>query len=372
MITTLKDLVSYVNNHPDYNFLAKVFTPWHMIGVKATLAKLKKEAINMRGVGIVNPHPLTGYAIHESEFPKECVYTCSCDTTTVVENILADKYQFYKYLFTDIKASPQKQDFYIIAPVVDTILASQVYHVLPDRHIKFILFDEGVATYINTLWPRPNPFRGWGNFVQFLRYLHCHIMGEVFVEQTRKIHRNQLFIYSTTGQLLQNRDIYPYYIEVLSQKAEITFLGKDLDQIKNSVVICTTAWDRSKIIKDEDFVVLKNICDYIHSKGFQLLLKPHPRDTFFTSKAKLLHAQVIDSSLPMESICIKYPPRCVISYSSTVLVTAKIFWNIPTYCLSDMLNRSCIDEFYLQEIDGFKRVFKNIVSFPKKNEQILL
>ena len=367
----LKDLISHITNHPEYNFLAKVFTPWHMIGVKATLEKLKKEGIIMKGVGIVSPHPLTGYAIHENEFPNECVYTCSCDTTAVIENVLADKYHFYKYLFADIKKSSRKKDFYIIVPVIDTILASQIYRVLPDRHIKFILFDEGVATYINTLWPRPNPFCGWSNFMQFLRYLHCHIMGQVFVEHTREVLHNQLFTYSSLGQLVQNKYIYPYYIKVLSQKAETTSIEGCFASIKDSVVICTTAWDRSKIIGDEDFIVLKKVCEYLHSKGLRLFLKPHPRDMFFTSKADLLYTQVIDSSLPMESICINYPPRCIISFSSTILVTAKVFWNIPVYCLSDMLDRSCIGEFYLKEIDGFRQVFKDMVLFPKECNQLL-
>lgn len=67
----------------------------------------------------------------------------------------------------------------------------------------------------------------------------------------------------------------------------------------------------------------------------------------------------------MEVICEKYRFQGIISFSSTILVTAKILFNIPTFNISELLNQSNISKFYLNEIDSFKKTFKQSTYFVK-------
>ena len=72
----------------------------------------------------------------------------------------------------------------------------------------------------------------------------------------------------------------------------------------------------------------------------------------------------------MESLCEYAKPKAIISFASTVLVNPSIFWNIPTFCISDMLNGEKIDRLYLNELIEFKKVFKNYIHFVKDSKEI--
>ena len=76
-----EEIVGYVLDNPTIDFVAKIITPFHMIGLQAfllELCKVKKRLVN--GVVLIEKHSVSGYAINISEVNLEeygdivCVY----------------------------------------------------------------------------------------------------------------------------------------------------------------------------------------------------------------------------------------------------------------------------------------------------------
>lgn len=113
--------------------------------------------------------------------------------------------------------------------------------------------------------------------------------------------------------------------------------------------------------------MMKQMCDYLYLNGYKLLLKAHPCDLFYPSKIDELHCELLNiPGLSMESLCGYAKPQAVVSFASTTLINPYVFWKIPTFCLTDMLDRTKMKS-YLDEIDSFKRTYKNFVHFVQKH-----
>ena len=64
-----------------------------------------------------------------------------------------------------------------------------------------------------------------------------------------------------------------------------------------------------------------------------------------------------------------YPkPAGIIGITTTTLVTAKLFWKIPTLSLARVIERESYQGRFVEEIDNFCRIFANIVQIPERIE----
>ena len=164
-----------------------------------------------------------------------------------------------------------------------------------------------------------------------------------------------------------NKLVAQSYLDIIKQKYD----SQNSLFEKNSILICTTAWHREDITANEDYLILKKTVDLFKMKGYKIYLKTHPRDNFFEKKASEICDKQLDASLAIECVyCQEILPKYIISFSSTVLVTAKIFTGIQPICLTDLLDRKAISSFYLNEIDAFKSTFRDFVYFPNNWETI--
>ena len=170
-----------------------------------------------------------------------------------------------------------------------------------------------------------------------------------------------------------NFKIIPYYKKAFKICCDFRNIDVKKTEIEKSVIICTTAWERTHIIDDEDLRVLRDVCNYLNSMGVRLFLKTHPRDKYFISKSTDLGCEILETKgFVLESIFSFATPMAVISFSSTTLVTANLIWNIPVFCLSKMLDRTKISSYYLNEIDGFYRTFKRNICFVDNLKDIVI
>ena len=215
--------------------------------------------------------------------------------------------------------------------------------------------------------PNQMKIRGLRELRDFIRYqvFGNYVYRAFHPKVSMKIFHKGLF------GLRINTSVLPYYRESFAALNRQKRLKIDSSLIEQSIIICTTAWDRKQVYDDEDLRVLKNVCDYLRRKGMNILLKTHPRDTFFAQKVDLLDSQLLETDVfPMECICEACRPKGIISFSSTILVTAKVFWEIPTYCLADMLDVSKVGEIYKKEVQCFKRTFEKFTQFISSPEEI--
>lgn len=350
-------LIQILKKNPDINYIANAVTPWHAIGVDSAIALLKEKNPFIKGLSLVRAHSKTGFCCDEEIFTNQSEFKFCIDLRNHGFNKIKLFFSFYGFLLKNI-IKQKKDDFFIIGATPDPILAILALKYLPNRHIKFLIIDDGVAKYMGTL-VAAKPQKGFINQLKYFRVcLENHLITNYTdLESLGLLKRAQ-------NAWLKNETIVPYYrntLKILSNKLKISNILPE-----KNFIICTTAWSREHITKDEDLEQLKLICSFLHSQGYNLMMKPHPRDSFFIQHMDELYCTLLDAdSTAMEVICEKYHFQGIISFSSTILITAKVLFDIPTYCISDMLDRTKINEVYLNEIDSFKKTFQQTTHFVK-------
>lgn len=380
LLTSWNDAVEIVRKDHSYNFIAMAVTQWNALSIDALLFYMESKGVHVRALIVIAEHYANGYLIEESVFTNKC----------------ATYYRLpYRKNAHDIERKTTggrlKRDMHYYASVFsprlwfarrNVLYYSTFNHTMPNaviidqlgdmgRPVMVCHTEEGIGPYMGTFDKTYPKLRD----VNSLPGLHGY-MRAVFWGRTvyRMLHPSfdSLTLHKTTGGLRANKKILPYYRKVFALRNEMVDISVDKKLIETSVIICTASWKRPLIEDEEDVRVLRDVCDYLHGKGISLLLKPHPRDAFYPTKLEELHCQMLSvPGLTMESICQYARPLAIISFASTTLINPSLFWNIPTYCVTDMLNRNKMTA-YLDEIDSFKHIFKRFVRFVESPAQIEL
>lgn len=153
-------------------------------------------------------------------------------------------------------------------------------------------------------------------------------------------------------QLRPNSVAIDYYKEILHSK--ITDLYNEtynVEPLRKSVIICTQAYKRDKIYKNTDISTLKQLINSLNAKGFKVILKPHPYEKDAAIYYSHLNCEIFtNNNISFEYIItyLKGDIKALISFSSTVLVTAKLFYNVNAIALTNIVEI----ENYGQYIQG--------------------
>lgn len=383
-IESWDDILALVRDDKSINFTALAVTPWNALSIDALLLYLSHKGIIIKAVIVIAEHYSAGYMIDPSFFTNKCseyyYYPAKdqkkswglskADSKEKRFGALYEILSFYRLVFF-----PQPYNS-------DTLYYSTFDHSIPDvsllqklkgvnRKIILCYTEEGVGEYMGTYNKTYKKWHDVKSLSEYHDYIRNVFFGQIIYKLLHKSY-NSLTLKHRFNNLNVNKDIIPFYKEIFKYRLKNTRPAIDKKIITNSIIICTTAWKRELIKNNEDLIVLSKVCDYLWKKGIHLLLKTHPRDSFFETTSKDLHCERLNvPDLSIESLCEFAKPKAIISFSSTTLINPNIFWDIPTYCLTEMLNRANIDDFYLEEVDAFKRTFTNFVTFVKTPEEIV-
>lgn len=372
-LTSWQQTLDIVREDSRINLIATAVTPWNALSIDALLSYLSDLHINIHAIIVIAEHYQAGYMIDEGSFSNTCSEYYRLPYSDKTQNrTLASKIEFLTYYRNVFNLTHDKSPilYYVtFNHTIPDILIAQSVGERTKRRICVCHSEEGVGAYMGTFdktYPKFRDIHSIGEFRSFVRY---SLFGKTIYRSTHKTY-NSLTLKDSWSGLAINQGIVPYYHKIFSKKCLNIDFGLEKEEIAHSVVICTTAWRRNEIIDDEDTRVLTNVCEYLTDKNIKLLLKPHPRDKHFITIADYLHCKILAVGSPIEIVCEYAQPRAIISFSSTTLVNPAIFWNIPTFCLTGMLNREKISDFYLDEIDSFKRTFGNFVKHVRRCEDI--
>lgn len=370
MFVSWHEAIEIVKQNKSINFFAKVVTVWNALSVDALIASLQAKGIKINAFIVIVEHFANGYLIDETFFTNSCSTYCYMPTfgkrgKTEFEPCALSLISFYQYLFS--KRSQANAVYYAtFNQATPEVVISLSLEKLLERPVVPCKIEEGVGGYMGTFdnsYPSFSEIKNYGELRSYVRY---SLFGSRLYKRLHPAY-DSLTLHQGLSGLKINQGILPFYRKTFEIRNAVTCPQIDRKLIANSIVVCTVGWRRNEIVDEEDFRVIKEVCDYLHSLGHTLLLKPHPRDKFYDKHLEELHCSLLAvDGLSMESLCAMSQPKAVISYSSTTLINPKIFWGIPTYCLSDMLQRKKIANGYLDEIDRYKRTFGKFVSFPKK------
>lgn len=365
--TTWSHALDIVKHDKTYNMLVRLGTLWNVLSLDALVLSLRDKGITVNALVIITEHPTNGYLVDESCFVNDCytfVYLPANEPDKDSANKISEfsVMSYYRFL---LKKRSLDNGLMVVTfnhTMPDVVIAASVEPYV-GRDVVPCRIEEGFAAYSGTYdktYPDLKRIHSVGELRSFIRYI---VFGRWFY---RLLHPSfdSLTLRQSLFGLKINKGILPFYREVFAKRTLSMDAQFDWTLLSHSIVICTVGWHRDKIQNDEDFRVWKEVCDYLYSLGYSLILKPHPRDTFFEHHLDALHCTLMKiPGMSMESMCTKAQPRAVISFSSTTLVNPKVFWNIPTYSIVGLLDRSKIDEMYLDEADNFRQTFGNIVTF---------
>lgn len=375
---TWVDVLQQIKSDTSINFVARATTPWNAISIDALILKLQALGIRVNAIIAIDEHPLAGFMIREKSFVNKvscyCFLRCKKEKSTEENRYINEQCMVNGFRHTAkvvFGNSSYDNILYFAtynANTPDAILAVQ-YEFLK-RKIVICRTEEGVGAYMGTFDKTYQGLRNISTLGDLKGYILTILLGKYVYRLFHKGY-NSLTLKDSIRGLVVDESNLQYYLEVFQQQLSDLYICLDKDMISKSVLVCTTAWRRDEIKDDEDFRILKQVCDELHNRGFKLLLKTHPRDSYFKTRVDDLHCTHLEvENISMETIISCAKPLAMISFSSTTLVNAKIFGKVPVYCLSDMLDRSKISSFYLDEIDSFKRTFKHIVRFITSAEDI--
>lgn len=381
-VKSWNEALELVRNDCTINFVAMAVTQWNALSIDALLFYLEDIGYEINALIVIAEHYSAGYLIQESYFTNKRAVYYRLPYTKGVHDIEPRQEKAHTGFVGKMK---DVCDYYRIVFDIgrkgkDCLFYSTYNHTIPDAVILQKLGDmgrpvivcrseEGIGPYMGTFDKTYPPLREVKTIPELHGYFRTVFWGR---EIYRRLHvtYNSLTLKSTWQGLKVNETIIPYYRKVFALRNEMVKPPVDKALIEKSIIICTASWKRHLIDDEEDLRVMKRVCDDLYGRGFHLLLKPHPRDQYYPPKAEELHCEILDvPGLTMESLCEYAQPKAVVSFASTTLVNPYVFWRIPTYCVTEMLNREKMMS-YLDEIDSFKRVFKNFVRFVKDTSEI--
>ena len=272
---------------------------------------------------------------------------------------------FIRYVFR--RDVPPKRVIWYIEPwTVNAYHCGLLTKNIPMLGIRHVVYDEGVSTY----FPIKLESKGLGSWLQnFYTSNITFGFGFEHIQKTKWFLSAKLFDKPESGQLEKNIVIIPYYVKAISHFSKNT--DEDYAITPNTILICTTAWERKEIVTDEDVRVIRSIANELQKRGYSVLFKRHPRDSHFSGFYGC-YPVMMQGKQSLESILlsVKTLPAAVVSISSTILVTCKLFLDIRTIDASRLLDASKIGR-YVNEVTAFQSTFGHYVESPSSLEEMM-
>lgn len=365
------------------NFIASVISPWHAISLVASLNYMQQSlGIQMNGIVRVVKHPQTGYAIKENELQFANVkYICFTDnyflpqfqTTSIglskwkifIQH-RKQNYRLLKYVLLEGFNWRRKRPLYVLSPwnvnfSMGMVLVTEHYFV------KYVILDEGIGNYIGNGLTKQvvKPFI---SLRQRKTYFIHNIIPIIWLPKFHHVINACAFEKKKKGRCVLKQFLRPYYQQAIIKHS---ISGKTSFPVDGKVIICTSVLYDTIFQNSEDIIVWRDLCKVLYAAGIQLVLKPHPRDTFFASFAEEWHCELIDGHCTIEDICACSKPIAIVGHHSTALVTANAFFSIPAICVTDLFNPQNVSKEFMDGAEKYKYVFFDMVQFPETYEDCL-
>lgn len=367
------------------NLISTVITPWHAICLDAAIRYLESKGESIKGMVMIAPHVCSGINVDERCFlkGKYDLYLRNDAYTSKVQKVQCSRenslHRFFKkrmshlqrfvyVLFGGINWAKRKEIYVLDCIYPNCQLGRKLLKY--GRFARHVVVDDGFISYYPHIWetvPQKSVFcvSEWAGYFRDVVVEHRWIFRFHTVVSA--------LIFKKKGNALCPNDaVIPFFRLVLQEHSasDSRFQGLDLT---NSVVIATgTHLEEKERYHDEDLRVWENVCNLLHERGYTIYLKPHPRDTFFKDYAPKLHAILLEDieNASIEDMCNKAKPVCIMGFPSNAIITPKLFFDIPTIGVFDLMDVSKCSEKAIENISTFKSLFSHLISIPKSLDEL--
>ena len=373
---TEQEFIELVASRPEINFLAAAITPWHALGIEATILQLTERGINLKGYVMIIAHSVTGMAITESNFKKamnngiQIICVKPHEEKRTFSEKLSLKFRKYNYFLflpkqkdMDILywATPLKPSYEMI-PRIAEVTAKQM---------QFIITDEGLGSYLNSAYDwwifsfqesgLKSGIRATWNLLVRDPFFHNSLL------RRKQLRWNQLLI-GKKKKWFVNKEIVQYYKKILKTEG----IHKEYDYYAKSVLINSDMFSESGIIKEnEDVKVYQIICNLLKQEDIPVVLKVHPREKKLERYNQIECRMEEKSELAQETILasLERKPYCIVGTSSTTLVTAKLLFDIDAISINYLMDQTKIVN--KKTFFDFNDTFDKLIYMPRSKEELM-
>lgn len=361
--------IDYANNR-EVDFLAYIVSPWHLLGVKAVVQKLRASTSSIRGLVMICKNHCDKYLITEIpeiEGVEFAYYENGSLSISSISSILFQR---------NDKAKKRKS--FIIPYKIDVFLYALYSLNNKGKYItECYVIDEGLGTYLGLNIDKLTNTKRVFNIKEWIT-LSKNIISELLrsilelkLKKQALLYDFSLFTQDRNNHLQTNESVVDYYRQVISSETIIHQEGNDI--YDNAVLINTQPLEG--VEDNADIDILYDLCKQCYAKGIKVVVKPHPAEKNIKKYSKLnkyvnwdlrneLSQEVILNSLT-------HKPLAMISFYSTTLVTSKLFWSIPTFSVAKILLLEDISNGLRKKLTDFISVFNEHTIFCDSIESLV-
>lgn len=364
------DVIDYAIKK-DVDYIALVVSPWHMIGVQAVLEKLTEEHRDMHGIIVICKNGNRKYTINPDMYGSmqgaEFVY---------YESEIKKDFRIWKAMDLRVKGDQniKVKKFFLIPHKIDIFLYAYYANKLVGQILGCYILDEGLGTYIGLNGSDYDKKNG------FLTLFVQRLVDGIAKKYTNRLIRsnrwNNFSVLKSNdcNGWVNNEQSIQYYSKALNK---IDIQDEEANQMYSNAIVINTQPFMGVGIPEEnvDIDILLELCRKCKDKGLNIVIKPHPGQNDLERYARLQEYVFWDlrKGFSQEAILnsLKKKPKAVVAFSSTTLLTTKLFYGIPSYSLAKILLKENINSFHKERLNAFINTFENQICFYDSISQIL-
>ena len=372
------ELVELLSQQLQINFLAAAITPWHAMGIDATIYTLQSRGIQLFGYIIIVNHNMTGNGLKQEHFhtkENDEIRFITVRNDSIKETFLQKllkKSRLYHYYLKNENEKYKNNVFYWIVPLKPSYeMIPSIMKVREKSKLRIYLIDEGIGgTYLTSTLRWMRIAIKEGTFKEGLRAIWTFpIRDKVFLSRLKK--RKSIIYFQLLarerGKWVPNMSAVNAYRNILQHREII----KKFSSYEGAVVISSDMLKQTgHITGDEDLNIYEAVCRRLEEMDIACILKPHPRETDTDRYSGINCIMETEKNVAQEVIfgSIEMMPICIIGFASTTLVTANLLFGIEAISLNRIIwNYLSTDRKVFKK---FENTFPKIIKFPETIEEL--
>lgn len=374
-IITFKTLGKLINSDIDY--IATALTPWHAYGIVAAIKKIEDdENRKLKGLVLIMRNFDEGYFLNEQYFNSlDCNVYYFDYKRSILEHL---QHIFYKIRFAVTVNNDSKKNFYVFSQLTPNInILSYISKIIINRKFVSVICDEGIGSYFinNYIFKRRKTL-----YNSFFAKLYYCVEANIFLPiLINRLKDKKLIVdcclLKYNGEKFIDNGIGIYFKYAISESVSNSkFDFKNNDYIHKYVILNTQPFDAEDIFDEQIvFDLYKRIINICNNCGYNVYIKPHPRENNF-SKLNFLGVGIIDTRLTQEelNVILKNKPKAIISIISTTLLTSYTIFGIDSISLGRFLiSNKTVSRYLIEYISFMNKKFDKIINFPSNDSDFL-
>lgn len=376
------ELLTEIKRNLQWNLVAFVVTPWAAHGVDAFIEYMADRGIHPNGIICIIKHGQAGYLVDSDHFSfssKDVRLCMLAESTTEFPVVKKLKMKFNMYIHNLMTKTKGYRNIYILNQgSANYEWHAQLKNLKDGRLVRSVIIDEGIGMYMRDkkAWVKED-FSNAGSlkekisiavsrcFANPLMQKHLSSKGELM---------NFCVLQRNAKNELISSDFSVKYYKTVIHRLGLKEGIKCPSIYENAVVVNTQPfYEYNQVFEDEDIRIIEHLCELCAKKGIKVVLKPHPREKYI-ERYGMLRNCLIDTrkGITQESIIsqLTIKPKAIVGFSSTTLISERIFDEIPAISLIDCVNIQNIESKMRLDFINFKRSFAQFVNFPENLKEL--